>query len=308
MDFLANYLGNDVLVLQIASDRKSLSLASRITTPETRSPENIALSADGRFIAIANYDGNSVQLFDRHTDALLWSARLANAHGVVFYCDSLVATGLGRSTVVRYGLDGRVRAQEGSVGWGGDQYLWPTGVGTDGQHIFVSDAHTGKIRTLGSDLCEIATVGANGSGIGLFNMPYGITPTESGAWIADTFKQRLLKVDLASGRVISIVEVAKPAIAFGEGYKPDRTATNGAISFLGHTLLPAYGRFRGEITLSLDGAPGVLAAGFYYFTQGVQIGDAIIVGSAQTREWLVVRWDFVCPISIGYSFWIDSAG
>lgn len=305
--FLANYTANDVLVMRLAADRKSLMLDRRIVNSMIRSPENVALSPDGKFFAVANYDGGTVQLFDRKTDALLWSAPLTHAHGVAFFGDSVVATGLALPGVVRYGLDGVVMAQQGASGWQANQYLWPTGVATEGQRIFISDAHSGKIHTLDSDLCELDTMGANGLGVGLFNMPYGILATNSGEWIADTFKARLLKVDVKSKQITAIVEAVRPPIIFGEGYGSNRTATRDPVDFLGHTLYPAYNGLRGDIALTLDGSAGLFSGGFYYWTQATQVKDAMVIGSAQTAQWLVVQRATVCPVSVGLNHWLGSS-
>jgi hypothetical protein len=187
--FIANYTGHDLLVMQRSGDR--LTLVQRIVHDGMQSPENVALSANGQLIGVADYDGGRLWMFHRDGE-LAWSAELTKAHGVAFGPDFVVATGLEDRVIRKYDLSGNVLASHGSLGFGDGKYLWPTCVIVRDHRILVSDAHTGKISVLDRDLRFRDWFGGNGPGPGLFNMPYAIDGRRGELVICDTFKNRLV--------------------------------------------------------------------------------------------------------------------
>jgi len=196
--FVANYTGHDVLKFYLTPNY-SLELKQRITHPDLQSPEGVAVSANGENIFVADQDGNAVFCFDRD-GAKRWSAPLLSAHGIAINQEAatILATGLAPPRIVKFDFNGRELASHNFSGWGRDEYLWPIclAISKEG-NIAVSDAHTGRIRLLNSELKQTAEFGANGLGPNFFNMPYGISWTDRDSlWVTDTFKCRLLELDI----------------------------------------------------------------------------------------------------------------
>jgi hypothetical protein len=189
---IANYQGHDVLVMRREGER--LRAVQRIVHEGMRSPESVAVSDDGRLIGVADYDGNRLWLF-RRDGTLAWSRELGMAHGVAFGPTFVVASGLAERTVVKFDLEGNVHVRAGSLGVSAGKYLWPTCVAVHGEHILVSDAHTGHVTYLDGDLNVVDWFGGNGPGAGLFNMPYAVAASSDGLALCDTFKDRLLVLD-----------------------------------------------------------------------------------------------------------------
>jgi DNA-binding beta-propeller fold protein YncE len=190
--FVANYTSHDVLEMRLAEDR--LELVRRYTHPTMVSPENVDVSPDGRLVAVADYDGDSVLLFRRDGE-LAWSQPVGYAHGVAFGPDGVVATGLRDRTVTLFSLDGEVRRRVGSFGFGAGKYLWPTSIAFADDRYYVSDAHTGRVTVLDRDLKLVDWFGGNGPGAARFNMPYGVTIMGAELLVCDTFKNRLLRLE-----------------------------------------------------------------------------------------------------------------
>lgn len=196
--FIANYLGKDVLILK-GNVKDGFVLSCRVVDPQLVGAENISLSKNGKVYAVADYDNNGVLLFDRKTNKKKWFVELPRAHAVVFDSSDrvIVASGLGPPQLIKLDLDGRILVRNGEEGWMKNGYLWPTGLAIDvaRREIWVADAHLGRIRALDGQLNEVESIGGNGLGPRLFNMPYGITFDQDGSlWVADTFKSRVLKL------------------------------------------------------------------------------------------------------------------
>jgi hypothetical protein len=187
--FIANDAGHDVLVMGRSGNM--LMVVQRIVHEGMQSPANVALSADGQLLAVADHDGGRLWMF-RRDGALEWSRELPKAHGVAFGPDFVVATGLEARVIRKYDLAGNVLASAGSFGFGEGKYLCPTGVFVRGDRILVSDAHTGKITVLDHSLKVQDWFGGNGPGAGLFNMPHGIHGRPGELAVCDTFKNRIL--------------------------------------------------------------------------------------------------------------------
>ncbi len=190
--FVANYKGHDVLEMQRTGD--TLKVLTRYTHADMVSPEGVAVSDDGSLVAVADYDGNAVFVFHRD-GRLAWRRHVGLGHGVSFGPGFVVATSLQNRSIIKFDLQGNLLSQAGHLGWGENGYLWPTTIIVKGDDIVISDAHTGKVTFLDHDLRARKSLGGNGPGTGLFNMPYGVVGWSGGWIICDTFKGRLLVLD-----------------------------------------------------------------------------------------------------------------
>lgn len=219
--YVANYSGGDVLVCD-ASEPNLLVLTRRVTHPDLKGPEGVDFGSDGS-IAVADYDGNAVFLFDA-AGKLLWKHAAELPHGVAVLrqpgrADNVLATSLGGTAVLRLDRAGRLRARFGGAAWhDGHGYVYPTSVtaGPNGT-LFVTDAFRGQVSLLDDDLNVFATLGGNGPGAGLFNNPYAACPSPDGErlLVADTFRDRLVEVRLRDRAVVAsyrLVDAARVAV------------------------------------------------------------------------------------------------
>jgi hypothetical protein len=203
--WVANYKGGDVLALEVVwpGDGGSgwaprVRLRERIVHPAMLGPEGVAVAADGR-VAVADYDGNALLMFDAGGE-LLWRREALRAHGVCFAEDGrlVLVTALHTRQLTAYDASGEQVYQRGREGWLAGEHLWPTTLAPagDGRHVLLADPHQGTVRTVEAASGEpVAVVGGNGVGPGLLNMPYGVVATPGGWVVADTFNHRLVTVD-----------------------------------------------------------------------------------------------------------------
>jgi DNA-binding beta-propeller fold protein YncE len=337
--YVANYLGKDVLVFHVTANDRSLQLTRRIQDPELVSPENIDVTPDGSLLVAADYDGNALIAFDKD-GTKLWRAPLARAHGVAISPTekAIYATSLALPAVAKLDFSGNQIKQVAGSGWGKNQYMWPTGVDTmpDGS-VVVTDAHIGKIRQLSPDLEEIRGVGANGLGPSWFNMPYGVRAVgKDTVLVVDTFKSRLLEVNLRTGAASSIFRFAifkgvdangilRQATAselqgepLGTGYV-GRTNMNMTVkipSLLGETNVNWHLQYNGLLSedgkrfASLTSAFGIYSGQLFYWMQAKEVAlngkSYVILGSPEAAAWLVIRDGIAVPLVLRIDLWTSA--
>lgn len=338
--FVANYLGKDILVLKNNSGR--FKLKKRIQDVDLVGPENIDLSRDGKYFAVADFDNNGILLFERSAYKKLWYKPFGRAHGVSFNQsgDAVVAAGLNPPQVISFDIKGEQIAKKGNEGWERNGYLWPTGVALDpvsGQ-VWVSDAHLGKIRALNSALDEGVSFGMNGLGGGMFNMPYGIFYDADGKlWITDTFKSRVVLLDREK-RVLKSFNSApettpnllscqgggcvKKLDAYGQsalkpvgpGYKQRINQVDSVLYDFGvygkREWNPGFnhGAFNSpnKGQFSLAATSPIFSSSIYYWVQAQISGGHLVYGSPQVREWIVDFSGLACPVPLGLNYWLDN--
>ena len=206
--YVANYLGKNVLLFKliekISEDTSTafpwsihLELVEEIKDCLV-GPENLDITNNGKYLTVADYDGCSISLF-KYIDGKhikLWSSPVGYPHGISFSPDenSIIATGLSPAKIYKFDIESNLIKSIGSIGWGKDNYQWPTCISRYIKNLLISDAHHGKITVIDSDLNTIKCFGGNGMSLDLFNMPYGIEYDHNGEkiYIADTFKKRIL--------------------------------------------------------------------------------------------------------------------
>lgn len=250
--FVSNMRGRDVL--EFALQHGQLRLLKRITTPGMREPKGVALSPDGRWLAVGDYEANRLWMFHRD-GTFAWSAEVPLAHGVDFGPTGVVVTSLGDHELRLYHWTGILLRRVGGYGWGTNQYIWPTAVLRDHRSFLVSDAHTGTIRRVDFELNQLDWLGGNGVGSGLFNMPYGLGASPTELVVCDTFKDRLIVLGRSNRcrRVIGLraeqitwTEPQFPA-TYRSGYVDVHQPFRWGIPGLPEQLFfPAYGGYAAE--------------------------------------------------------------
>lgn len=207
--YVANYLGKNVLLFKllekIPEDTSihrnfgifDLQLVEEITDGMV-GPENLDITNNGKYLTVADQDGSSILLF-KYIDGKhikLWSTTVDLAHGISFSPDenSIIAAGLSPAKIYKFDIESNLIKSIGSIGWGKDNYQWPTSISRYIKNLVISDPHHGKITIIDSDLNTIKCFGGNGISLDLFNMPYGIEydHNDEKFYIADTFKKRIL--------------------------------------------------------------------------------------------------------------------
>lgn len=334
--YLANYLGKDILVLKF-DEQDQLSLVKRYVDEELIGPENIDVIEKGKLFVVSDFDSSKVILFNE--SGKIWSHKIGNAHGISFSKDKkfIYASGLSPAKLYKFDLQGNLINKIGKPDWWKDGYLWPTSVAVSDKNIIVSDAHTGKITFVDESLNFQKSIGGNGLGITLFNMPYGIIVNDNFLFVTDTFKGRILKIDPEKNKIISIYKsdnffdsqsnalndkfnkdpqwVSRSQEPLGLTYK-ERTnlAQKVRIDFnkFGLNVLwnPSYNGLNHNqlITLSLDRSIGFFSGSMYYWTLAKNFEyngyPCTIIGSPEVQEWLFLYKGIVYPIRIGMDFWI----
>ena len=240
--YVANYLGKNVLVFKLIEKKSkdmsihcnfeifNLKLVEELTHGMV-GPENLDITNNGKYLAVADYVNSSIFLF-KYIDGKhikLWSVTVGFARGISFSPDenSIIASGLIPPTIYKFDIESNLIKSIGSSGWEKDNYLWPTCISRYIKNLVVSDAHHGKITIIDSDLNTINCFGGNGIGIDLFNMPYGIEydHDDEKLYIADTFKKRILILN-SEFEIISIFDNFNQEINKEEirkaSWKPDK--------------------------------------------------------------------------------------
>ncbi len=210
--YVANYTGNNILEGSLDCAKGEFSVTSVISSPESISPENVALSADGKILASANFDGGTVTAFERRADGWrqIWANKVSFAHAVAIIGTSVYATSLDTKAIYRYeACTGKLLAQVGSMGVDPlkAQHMWPTGLANFDGTLVLTDAQTGYVcsinrQTLQSETC----FGGNGLGPTKFIMPYGVVQRGKNLLVMSTFSSRVAEADVNfSRRTMKIV-------------------------------------------------------------------------------------------------------
>lgn len=203
--FIANYAGHNILLAKLAGNPLRAVVQSSIANPGMRSPENV--SVRGNRIAVADYDGSSVLMFDR-AGILLWRYPLSLAHGIFVADDAVYATGLGSDKLIKLSLDGQLIAKDGA------SLLYPTDITEIDGRLAVIDANRGSVVTFDHDLKQIDSTGENGPDFNDFHRPYGLAANTRFVMVADTYKSRLVVQNRATRKPAAVIGVSMP-IAIG---------------------------------------------------------------------------------------------
>ena len=199
--FIANYLSNNILIAIVDLPAKTITVEEEFAADQVISPENISIDPDTGRVAVADYDGNDVQIWTQ--DGAAWrrvcAIPLQQAHGIFLSRGQAFATGLANRELVKIDTSHcTMSARVGHAGWDPATYgfLWPTAVGEwDANNIAVADAHTGKLSIFDKEsLAYVESFGGNGPY--LLNMPYGFTRAHDGEFLVlSTFGRQIVEVN-----------------------------------------------------------------------------------------------------------------
>lgn len=198
--FVANYHGNNIVEASLDCKKRGLRIESVISSPNTISPENVALTADGRILVAANYDGSTITAFARRLKHWkpLWTQKVPLAHGVAIIANHAYATSLQERKILKLDLmSGLIVQSSGQLGVNvaKTEMMWPTSLANFHDRLLMSDPHTGfvcyiSLITLNAEMC----FGGNGRGAARFNMPYAVAPYGNHLLVLSAFSSRVAEV------------------------------------------------------------------------------------------------------------------
>ncbi len=199
--YIANYHGHNILVCSMEDDL-TCEVVNVIATESMVSPENLYINKDG-IIAVADYDGNLLFLFDKNGE-LLWSKDIKLAHGVAMSDRYVYVTSLYDRTISKFDLNGNLIKKIGELGYEGkDKFMWPVSLDYFNNRLLITDAHTGRLYLYDDDLNYISSIGGNGASNNTFNFPYSANFINNSIYVTDVFNSRIVKLN-ANGEIISI--------------------------------------------------------------------------------------------------------
>lgn len=323
--YVANYQGNNILIMEPDFKEDRLILREVVSTPDLISPENVAISSNKNWLISSNYDGNSVIAFhlDGQSWKKAWSLPLQWAHGVTILRDRVYVSGLGQRVIVEIELEtGKELRRKGGFGWdpGRTEFLWPTSLTAPGDgRLYVSDAHTGRISIIRlSDLSVEKYFGANGPGWNRFNMPYALSVADGRLLIGSTFQSRVLELDIKTETVVSDTVFRRAGWDASYGRNAARAFVRRPESwsqFDGYTwkhspiikvakveYQPVYRTLNATSTISaprLRLGTGIFGGGGYYYINAATSGQVTIFTSPQLPTALMYTRrtiDYVAPL------------
>jgi hypothetical protein len=213
--YVANYEGANVVILD-ATERTRLRLARVLTHPEMKGPEGVALTSDGKHLAIADYVGNAAMLFTLDGQ-LQWKSPVVFCHGIsCLRCpdgeEFVLATSLEETSVCKFDMKGKLLQKHAAAGWHErDHYMYPTALLTrpDGLTV-LTDAFRGQIFFLDDDVSMFGALGGNGPGPGLFNNPYACCWNAAGdrLFVVDSYKDRIVEVNVSTRMITRTFQLA----------------------------------------------------------------------------------------------------
>lgn len=296
---VANSLGHDVLKLLVQGD--TLTLAQRITDPDLRSPQNVALGTDGS-VAVSDPEGNGVLRFGPD-GGRQWRLQVGEAYGVAESGGFVYASSLVQENISKIDLGGHIVKTVGMEGASIPRFLWPLGLGDLGDRIAVTDAVQGRITLLDHDLRPVGHEGANGPGMDALNYPHTTLAVKDGYVVVDTYKQRLLHTNrswvvldqVAFGQAVPVGR-QRPLI-FGSDPRPytypmwpgvDLAAALGL-----RPAMPFVGGYDGLDHIRTDGSVDHLDLmdrqfGSANSTWAQWVGRNIVIGSPESPDLFVV--------------------
>ena len=326
MLYVANYLANNILIFEFSPDQKTIKLKQTISSPNTVSPENVYVSDDGQYLAVACYDGNSVTLFDiKDSPKELWHTKISLAHGVSILNNKIYATSLSGKRI--YELDiltGDTLRKVGQQGWNAmnQEFLWPTQIYPfDKNTLIISDAHTGYISLFDINSFKIKSYfGGNGPTFHNLNMPYSAIFDGSNFIIVSTFQQRLIFGDKNFKFTKTIAtgadwDYAKKEKMNTQSYVPPEW-NNQYVKVKGQELvvndksyLLGYGwlftKDKLALGFQLPSSPSIFG-GYAYFTDVAVFQDGYFIISPQSSQafFLVKDKNYLFSYTIPVDSWI----
>lgn len=242
--YLANYHYHNVIIGKIENDE--LVVERKLTHPKFVSPEGVSVTDD--YIAVADYDGNSVYVFD-HSGKLLREVPLPLAHGIAIKGEYVFASGLGGQSLIRINVtSGEVKVSSVAIRYPTTIQLSPHG------EIAVIDVNAAKILSFNDDMDLVGSLEMKtGSGEDEVLRPYGFAFDGDALLVTDTYNYRVVRSDLKLETPFQTVASINRAISLG-GSVP-ALGEDGCFTTLddGEGLAGFYGHEDGSVSVCPQG-------------------------------------------------------
>lgn len=201
--YIANYNYHNVLVGKISSNFSEIQVNKVISDPDMVSPENVYVDNENNIIVVADYDKSGIFVFNMDGKLKWKKLGLSMAHGVLVYKNNIYVSLLGDIKLMKYDLNGNLLDKVTNVGFNEGEYLYPTTLVAVPDKlrkyykgdIMVTDARTGAISILDTDLKIVDRFGTNGPKDNEFNLPYGLECIDDKVFVGDTGKRRIVVID-----------------------------------------------------------------------------------------------------------------
>jgi hypothetical protein len=328
--FIANYIGNNILQGEVDGADHKVAILGVIGKGAVVSPEGVSFDRQRQLLASAQYDGNSVTLFQRSVG--LWQLKcmvaVPQAHGIALSGRYMFATSLANRELLKINIETcAVEARTGSLGWDASagQFMWPVAVQllSNGM-IAVSDAHTGHVSIVDPDTMAVhAVFGDNRPGFGGLNMPYGFAEANRGKVIVlSTIGSRMIEFE-GDGRPIRSYSLADiwrdddavpDDVALGPPSWENYIEIDPTVTLLDECFFGGYAQLvscTGKKNWILPRPEDDIfsGGGYFYFSKVAQTGDGIVIVSPQNAVALYIAATedaiLLIPTWVGLDSWMD---
>jgi hypothetical protein len=303
--FVANYTGNDILMLRLVQSggELSLQLVERVVD-EIEGAEGVFVSPDSSQMAVANYVGQNIALYERRDGRwhFRWKQSLVSAHGVAIVGRSVYGAGV---ALAKFDLaDGRELLRKAALGPHPIQFatcVTPTVAG----NLLVSDPEAGSVYLADQQLNLLESVGENGPTYANLDMPYCAYQYGERTFVLSTYQARIVVFDHADGNTSSWLSsrdwqyLADGAPSGAEQPGPSIDAGRPVVAVFGFRVRPGYGVLQrvdrnGALLLPTR---GVLSDRWpYYAATAAEDGETLVIVANSS------------PVAIVYDRTSDAAG
>lgn len=329
--FVANYKGNNVLRGRADVNECTVNFFQSYSSQSSLGPENVFVDSERGTFVSANYDAGTVTAFDIGSGSEVWTASIAQAHGVAIIGSSVFATGLRDRKIYELRLsDGGLLRSVGSLGWdpSKQEFLWPTSIfPTSAGELVVTDAQSGFISFLNpNDLSVVRYMGGNGPSEELFNYPYSATPVRKAIAVLQSSRKEIVFLDLEGRRIIERFSfqtrkwprenrVIRP---FGAGWVGYINESGPRLLVRGKLYKLGFGNLHPDSNGPVLRVPDIGAlfnlGPYLYFLQGGSVGDRLNYFFSSSSTTLVSlgresgRPDLLMTDRIPVDSWLNEVG
>ncbi|HEX7924719.1 MAG TPA: hypothetical protein VF583_27415 [Bradyrhizobium sp.] len=249
--FIANYVGEDIIVAQLerTPSGAKLRLTERIADAGIKGAEGVAISRGGRFMGVADYDGNVVSMFERVDDkwVMRWKRDLLASHGITIIGDEVFASGQG--SIVKLSIEtGQELARTANIGPQPIQFATCINEDESTGDLIGSDPMSGVVFTMTKSLQLKDVYGANGPTHANLSAPFCAYRDKDAAYILSTYQDRLIAINEGATTSFEFGYPRWNYIADQSRFRYPSVTSRGSIQFdapsyqmFDKTVRPAYG-------------------------------------------------------------------
>lgn len=240
--FIANYTGGNVVVARLTDDGLQ---ATETISEQIKGPEGVAVSRGGRFMAVADYVGNELVVFERVNErwTYRWKAPAFEAHGIAIIDDHVFISG---AQIAEFDIETGKQVQKAD----GD-FLFVTCLNEDRStgELIGSDTIAGRVFTMSPISLQIkSSFGANGPTHSNLSMPYCAYRDQQATWVLSTYQDRILRIDATGTTSFNLDAPHWQYVRDEPSFRNRADAWHGfskydspSISLFGKQVRPSYG-------------------------------------------------------------------